>query len=80
MMSKIIDEPIQVSQGKRGGPYIMLPLDDVPDVRNLLDEAKIHYWVSETSVSQNNGPMITIVHFNRAANSVEIQAALDKAS
>ena len=71
------NKPLLVSTDGSAGPYIMVPLDQLDEVRRALDTNNIRYWVDEAAISFNDRPFITTVNFGRAGNATTIQAILD---
>ena len=72
------NKPLLVSTDGSAGPYIMVPLDQLDDVRRALDENNIRYWVDEAAISMNDKPFIATVNLGRAGNAGAVQAILDK--
>lgn len=71
---------MRVSTDGRGGPYLIVPVQQVDAVKRVLDQAHIHYWVDRTAVSMSGGPVLTVINFGKNAHADHIQAALDHAS
>jgi hypothetical protein len=71
------NKPLCVSTDGTAGPYIMVPLDQLDDVRRALDENNIRYWVDEAAISFNDKPFIATVNLGRAGNANSVQAILD---
>ena len=72
------NKPLLVSTDGSAGPYIMVPLDQLDDVRRALDENNIRYWVDEAAISMNDRPFIATVNLGRAGNASAVQAILDR--
>jgi len=72
------NKPLIVSTDGSAGPYIMVPLDQLDDVRRALDENNIRYWVDEAAISMNDKPFIATVNLGRAGDAGAVQAILDK--
>jgi len=70
-------EEIRVSQDKNSGPYIMAPLDQLPQIRAKLDRHLIVYWVDSDAISIDNEPYVIFINFGRTEDAKKIQAILD---
>jgi hypothetical protein len=79
MMDRTKGTPLRVSKDDRAGPYLIVPAQQVSEVRAVLDRAGIAYWVDNISVSMDSGPALTVVNFKKGANPVTIQTVLDQA-
>jgi hypothetical protein len=73
-------KPLRVSTDGTAGPFIMVPLNQLDQVRQLLDRHRIRYWVEENAISLDGGPYITVINLGREGNAVAVQALLDGAS
>jgi hypothetical protein len=71
------NKPLYVSTDGTAGPYIMVPLDQLVDVRRALDDNNIRYWVDEAAISVNDRPFIATVDLGRGGNAEVVQAILD---
>ena len=71
-------KPLQVSTDGAAGPYIMVPLSQLGDVRWILDSNNIRYWVDEEAISVDNNPFIATINLGRAGDAGTVQAILDK--
>ncbi|MDB5351648.1 MAG: hypothetical protein JWN86_2895 [Planctomycetota bacterium] len=69
--------PLLVSTDGGAGPYIMLPVDQLPHVQTLLDENRIRYWVDEDAISLNGKPAITVINLGRMGDAQSVQRLLD---
>lgn len=70
-------KPLCVSGGGGGGPYLMVPVSQLNEVRSLLDAHAIRYWVDPVAVSLDDQPEITAINFGRGADPEAIQEILD---
>ena len=70
---------LQVSTDGTAGPYIMVPVSQLDDVKRLLGGARVHYWVDENAISLNGTPEIAVVNLGRVADASAVQAVLDTA-
>lgn len=69
---------LRVSTDGTAGPYIMVPDSQLDEVKRVLDDQRIRYWVEENSISLNNGPYISVINLGREGNAQTVQAILDK--
>jgi hypothetical protein len=79
MIDAMTWKPLQVSTDGTAGPYIMLPVSQLDEVRQLLDDHGIRYWVEEDLISLNGAPETAVIDFGRGADVDAIQAVLDTA-
>jgi hypothetical protein len=61
------------------GPYLLVPLDQVPDVQHVLQRHRIAHSLAEDAIRLDGKPTIAIIDFGRQAPAEAIQAALDAA-
>jgi hypothetical protein len=69
--------PLRVSTDGTTRPYIRLPFSQVDDVRRLLDDHHIDYWVEEDVISLNGGPEVAVIDLGREGDAAAVQAILD---
>src|SRR5947209_15558142 len=74
MIDAMTRKPLHVSTDGTAGPYIMLPVSQLDEVRQLLDDRGIRYWVEEDFISLNGAPETTVINLGHAANVEAIQA------
>jgi hypothetical protein len=72
-------KPLRVLTEGTAGPYIRVSVDQLDELRRLLDAGGIRYWVEENVISINGGPEIGVVNLGRGADARAIQAVLDSA-
>jgi hypothetical protein len=77
MTNTATQKPLRVSNEGTAGPYIMLPFSQLDEVRQLLDNQGIRYWVSEHAISMDGGPEMIIINFGREGDAAAVQAVLD---
>jgi hypothetical protein len=70
-------EPLRVSTDSVGGPYLDVPLDQLADVRRLLDAHGVYYWVSQLAISINQSAKRIYVYFGRKGDADTVQRILD---
>lgn len=61
-------------------PYIMLPVQQIDDVRALLNASNIPYWVDEDAISLDGEPEVTVVNLGHGTDAAAVQNILDNAS
>lgn len=77
MTDVVTNEPLHVSTDGTAGPYIMVPLNQLDEVRQLLDQHKIRHSVDEDAISLNDKPFVTVIDLGRGADAVAVQTILD---
>lgn len=77
MTDRTTKEPLRVSTDGTVGPYIMVPVSQLEDVRQLLGSRHIRHWVEEDAISLNGAPEVAVVNLGRGADAVAVQAVLD---
>jgi hypothetical protein len=66
-----------VSTDGTAGPYIMVPVSQLDELRRLLDSHSVRYWVEEDAISLNGAPEVAVVNLGRGADVAAVQAILD---
>jgi hypothetical protein len=79
MIDTATGERLRVSTDGTGGPYIMLPLTQLDEVRELLREQGISFWVDSHAISLDNEPLIAVINLGLDGDAARVQAILDKA-
>ncbi len=80
MIDQCTNKPLSVSANGDTGPYIMVPVQQIDDVRGLLDANDIPHWVDEDAISLDGKPEITVVNLGRGCDAKAVQKFLDDAS
>ena len=80
MTDIITKKSMRVSADGTAGPYIMVAVSQLDELRQLLDSRGIGYWVDEHAISLNGGPETTVVHLGRQGDAATVQAILDMVS
>jgi hypothetical protein len=70
-------KPLQASTDGATGPYLMVPVSQLDEVRRLLDSRRIGYWVEEEVISLDGAPEVAVINLGREANAAAVQAILD---
>lgn len=79
MINSSTKRPLYVSTDGDAGPYIMVPVQQLEELRRLLDKSNVAYWVDEGAISLNGKPEITVVNLRRNADADAVQRLLDNA-
>jgi DhnA family fructose-bisphosphate aldolase class Ia len=73
-------EQLAVSTDGDAGPYLMVPLEQLPEVRTLLQGHAIPHVVDEDAIQLDGKAVIAVINFGRAADPAQIQKLLDEAA
>ena len=68
---------LHVSTDGTAGPYIMVPVSQLDEVKHLLDRSRTRYWVDENAISLNGSPEIAVINLGRDADARSVQNILD---
>ena len=68
---------LRVSNDGTAGPYIMVPVIQLDEVRQLLDRRAVAYWIEENAISLNGAPEIAVINLGRDGDPAVVQALLD---
>jgi hypothetical protein len=71
---------LQVLDGGTGGPYIELTVNQLGEVRKLLDRNEIPYWVDSIAISTDGKPGVTVINLGFDVDMTQVQAILDEAA
>jgi hypothetical protein len=77
MIDTTTTKPLRVSTDGTAGPYIMVPVSQLDEIRRLLDSAHVGYWVEDDVISFNEVPEVAVVNLGRDANAAAVQEILD---
>lgn len=77
MTDATTQQRLRVSTDGTAGPYIMVPVSQLDEVKQLLDRHHVHHWVDENAISLNGTPEIAIINLGRSANASAVQNILD---
>jgi hypothetical protein len=78
MIDSFTKKPIKVSDDGDSGPYIMVQLDQLDQVKKLLDDADIRYTVDEDAISFNGQPYTAVVNLGHHVDVLAVQKLLDE--
>lgn len=77
MIDITTDQPLSVSTDGDAGPYIMVPMAQLDQVRAALDANAVSYWVDEEAISLDGKPEVTVINLARGSDPNRIQKLLD---
>ena len=77
MIDAMTRKPLYVSTDGTAGPYIMAPVSQLADLRELLDKHRIRYSVEEHAISLDGEPEIAVVDLGHGADVAPVQVILD---
>lgn len=77
MNDTIRKKTLHVSTDGSAGPYAMVPVDKIENVRALLDSHDIGYWVDEDAIRVDDEPYITVVNFSKGVDTDKVRNILD---
>jgi hypothetical protein len=70
-------KPVVVRSGGTGGPYIMLPLDQLQAVESVLRAHNVYHWTDSDAISLDGKPAIVVVNLGRGSDAALAQQLLD---
>ncbi|WP_435011285.1 hypothetical protein P12x_002592 [Tundrisphaera lichenicola] len=77
MIDQMTRKPLCVSTDGTAGPYIMVPLSQLPELRQLLDDHGILHLVEEDAISMNGEPEIATIDLGREVDVSAVQEIID---
>ena len=77
MTDATTEKRLSVSNYGTAGPYIVVPVSQLGDLRELLDGHGVRYSVQEEAISFDGEPETTVVDLGRGADGSAVQAILD---
>ena len=69
---------LYVSTDGNAGPYIVVPVEQLVEIRSLLDTNQVVYWVDEEAISFDGNPEIAVVNLGRSGDAASVQQLLDR--
>ena len=79
MIDSSTSKPIRVSADGTSGPYVMVPVDQLEQVRKLLQANGIPYWVDHNAISVDGRPAVAVVNLGKGTDPLRVQVLLDAA-
>lgn len=77
MIDVTTQEPIVVHDEGTGGPYIMVPLDQLEAIEGILRANNVSHWTDSDAISLDGEPAIVVVNLGRDANAHLVHRLLD---
>lgn len=77
MTDATTQQRLRVSTDGTAGPYIMVPVSQLEEVKTLLNRHRLYFWVDENAISLNGTPEIAVINLGRGANAAAVQNILD---
>ena len=74
------NERLTVSVERDAAPYLLVPLEQLPEVTRVLDAHRVVYSVAEDAVGLDGEPFIAIIDFSRNSDASRLQTLLDAAA
>ncbi len=68
---------LQVSTDGDAGPYLMIPVAQLDELKSVLDRNHVHYLVDPEAITLDGEPEIAIVNLGRHGNAARVQQILD---
>jgi hypothetical protein len=79
MIDELTRSRLRVSADGVAGPYLMVPLTQLPRVRKVLDRHGVRHWTDSQAISLDGRPAVAVVSFGRGGDAAGIQRLLDEA-
>lgn len=80
MINVASKKPLKVSTARNAPPYLRLPVEQLDDVRALLDAHGFTYWVDLMAISVDGAPEVTVINFGHGTDPDAVQKVLDDAA
>jgi hypothetical protein len=77
MIDSSTRKPIRVSTDGTSGPYIMVPVDQLDQVRQLLQGNDIPHWVDHIAISVDERPAVAVINLAKKTDPHRVQVLLD---
>ncbi len=77
MIDTVTKKQLKVSTDGTAGPYIMVPVIQLADLKMVLDKHNLSYSIEEEAISLNDAPEVAIVDLGRKADVQAIQIILN---
>ncbi len=71
------NQPLRVSTDGTVGPYLMVSVPQLNQVRSLLERAGVRFWLDESAVSLDGHTFIAVVNLGRGGDALHVQTILD---
>jgi hypothetical protein len=77
MVETIPSKPLVVHNRETDYPFLIVPVEQLTEVRSILDAHDLIYWPSKYYISINHTPFNCHLHFARGTDGRKVQAVLD---
>ena len=77
MINVMTQKPLRVLGEDSEWPAISLPVSQLSEAQQLLDERGVPYTVDENYLSINDGPFTALIKLRRGTDGKAVQAILD---
>ena len=57
----------------------MVPVDQLREIRSLLDANSVGYWVDEQAISLDGNPEMAVINLGRGGDAASVQRLVDSA-
>jgi hypothetical protein len=78
MIDSITNDKLHVTSTASSGSYIIVPVSQLPALRNVLDSGRLRYDVDEVSISMDGKPPVIFVNFRHGIDPRTVQELLDQ--
>jgi hypothetical protein len=78
MTDKTTNNLLRIFGNGSAAAYLMVPLIQLVEVRRLLEDHGIGFWVDEKAISLNGQPAVAFVNFVSGTERQKIQEILDR--
>ena len=68
---------LRVATDGTAGPYIIVPVNQLAEVKRLLEANRIRHWIEENVVSLDGAPFTAVINLGRNGDAAAAQALLD---
>ena len=79
MIDSATQERVLVHSEGSGGPYIMVPLDQVAEIEEMLRGGGVSFWVDSDAISLDGKPAVSVINLDHGADVDHVQRLLDSA-
>ncbi len=79
MIDSSTSKPIRASTDGMSGPYIMVPVGQLDQVRKLLQANGIPHWVDHNAISVDGRPAVAVINLGKGTDPHRVQVLLDAA-
>jgi hypothetical protein len=77
MVDKMVNERLRVLTAEDAGPYLVVPVEQLPQIQTLLDANAVRYWADEFAIALEGGKEVIFLNFSRQTDPAFVQQLLD---